>query len=224
MNGPKDKKGRKNDLQDELSGANETSDIAEILREAAAGTEDKSTWADMTHDAVDMYSTALPATLASLRSAVDEITQSIASIPGLAEHRYISLMEYSVLRAFVQNAGLLTMDPYIFLDEDAISPWTTASPYPTLTPHDLSPTPLQLSTPHHPWLDVIGPRSLRDNIILSVMTEEQENQLCYDMHYGSFVIWGSQPWNGFGTSSSFPSSHSMADIAGLQGGRFHSHL
>lgn len=186
-------------MQDELSGAKETSDLAETLVEAATATEDKGSCADVAHDAVNMFSTALPVTLASPRSDVDEVIQSIASIPGLAEHRYISLMEYSVLRAFVQNAGLLTMDPYIFLDEDAISPWTTASPYPTLTPHDLSPTPLQLSTAHHPWLDVIGPRSLRDKIILSRMTEEQETQLCYDMHCGSFVIWGSQPWNAFGT-------------------------
>ena len=188
---------------------------------ATAASGDKSPWADMAHDAVDKFWAAAPVNWGRLQADVDNAIQSIASVPGLDEHRYISLMEYSLLRAFVGNAGLLGIDPRLFLDEDAISPWTTSSPYPALTPHDLSPTPLQLSTPHHPWLDVIGPPSLRNNIILSMMTEEQETQLCSDMHCGSFVIWGSQPWNAIGMCSSFPLSHDIADVVGLQGGRFH---
>ena len=126
------------------------------------------------------------------------VNDTIFAAPGLSEHRYISLMEYSVLRAFVQNAGLLAIDLNLFLDDDALSPWTISNPYPAVTPHDLNPTPLQLSTPHHPYLDMIALPSLRDNVLLAAMTEEQEDQLCYDMHCGFFTIWGSQPWNAFG--------------------------
>lgn len=120
------------------------------------------------------------------------------TIPGLAEHRYLNLMEYSVLRAFLQNASLLAIDPILFADDYALSPWTTSHPYPAFAPHDLGPTPLQLSMPHHPYLDMIAPPSLRDNILLSVITDEQEDQLCYEMHCDSFTIWGSQPWNALG--------------------------
>lgn len=124
--------------------------------------------------------------------------QSIFATPGLAEHHYISLMEYSVLRAFVQNASLLRIDPFVLANDDALSPWTTSNPYPAFAQHDLTPTPLQLSTPHHPYVDIIAPPSLRDNILRSIMTNEQEDQLCYEMHCGSFTIWGSQPWNALG--------------------------
>ena len=126
---------------------------------------------------------------------------SIFTIPGLAEHRYISLTEYSVLRAYIQNAQLLALCPQYFANDDALSPWTTSNPYPALAPYDICPTPLQLSTPHHPYIDIIGPPSLRDNILLSGLTDEQEEQLCLDLHVDTFTIWGSQPWNALGMYS-----------------------
>ncbi len=135
---------------------------------------------------------------APLQDDADNEIRSIFANPGLAEHRYIKLIEYSVLRAFIQNASFLAINPCLFVDDDALSPWTTSNPYPALTPHDLNPTPLQLSTPHHPYLDMLAYPSLRDNVLLFVMTEDQENELCQDMHHGSFTIWGSQPWNAFG--------------------------
>ena len=146
-----------------------------------------------------IFSSASLLNAAVLRDDIDDLTQSIFSYPGLAEHRYISLTEYSVLRAYIQNAQMLGICPEIFADDDdALSPWTTSNPFPALAPYDICPTPLQLSTPHHPYIDVIGPPSLRDNILLSVLTEEQESQLCHDMHVGTFTIWGSQPWNALG--------------------------
>ena len=138
------------------------------------------------------------ATAAPLQDYIDDLVQSMFAIPGLAEHRYISLTEYSVLRAYVQNARLLAISLQVFADDDALSPWTISNPYPALAPYDVCPTPLQLSTPHHPYIDVIGPPSLRDNILLSVLTEEQEDQFCHDVHSSAFTIWGSQPWNALG--------------------------
>lgn len=124
--------------------------------------------------------------------------QSFICLPGLFEHRFIRLTQYSLMRALVQNASILGLDAFLFLDDDALSPWTSSHPYPTLAPHDLSPTPVQLSTPHHPYLDVIAPPSIRDNVLLSSLEESIEDQLCCEIHLGSFTVWGSQPWNAMG--------------------------
>ena len=196
MNGSKDRIKKKRDPPDKPQSSRETSDIVGTLEGAATATKCENPWTDASISVLKERCRASSSNNPPFKDDVDDLMQPIFAIPGLAEHRFIVLTEYSVLRAFVQNANLLAIDPHLFMDDEALSPWTTSNPYPALMPHDLSPTPLQLSTPHHPYLDMIAPPSLRDNVLLSVMTDEQEEQLCYDMHYGSFTIWGSQPWNG----------------------------
>ena len=120
---------------------------------------------------------------------------------GLWEHCFISLTEYTLLRACVHNAVALSLSPDLFVDDESVSPWTLSNPYPALAPHDLSPTPTQLCTPHHPYLDVIALPTFRDNVLLACLEEGVEAQLCYELHLGSFIIWGSQPWNAMGMSS-----------------------
>lgn len=131
-------------------------------------------------------------------NSVDRQCQAFFASPGLAEHRFILLTQYSLLRAFVQNANLLALDPKLFADDNALSPWTLSNPYPTNGPHTLSPTTLQLSTDHHPYLDLLAPSSLRDSILLASLDDEQEEEMCNDIHCGSFTVWGSQPWNSLG--------------------------
>ncbi|MCJ1460129.1 hypothetical protein MMC28_010508 [Mycoblastus sanguinarius] len=121
--------------------------------------------------------------------------QAFFATPGLAEHRFIRLTQYSLARALVQNANMLALAPGLFADDESLSPWTSTNPYPTLAPHTLTPTTLQLSTPHHPYLDILASPSLRDNILLTLLSEEQEEELCYEIHADSFTVWGSQPWN-----------------------------
>ena len=175
----------------------ETNEKIETLEEVATTTESESPWTDTSGDVLNKL-LIMPSGIPTPPPDDADLIQSIFAVPGLAEHRYISLMEFSVLRAFIQNAKLLAIDPKVFIDDDALSPWTILNPYPTLMQHDIDPTPFQLSTPHHPYLDLIAPPSLRDNIIGSYLTDEQEDQLCNDMHRGSFTIWGSQPWSAFG--------------------------
>ena len=184
---------------------------SQILESTPNLIESKGTETDPKANIPNIDSAAPPANAAPLQDNIDELIQSIFTIPGLTEHRYISLTEYSVLRAYVQNADLLALSLQILADDDALSPWTTSNPYPALAPFDICPTSLQLSTPHHPYLDIIAPPSLRDNIILSLLTPEQEDQLCYDMHVDSFTIWGSQPWNAMGMKSPSPSNDTMID-------------
>lgn len=133
--------------------------------------------------------------------SVDKQCEAFFSSPGLAEHRFILLTQYSLLRAFVQNANLLALDPNLFADDNALSPWTLSNPYPTNGPHTLSPTALQLSTDHHPYLDLLAPPSLRDSILLASLDDEQEEEICTDIHFDSFTVWGSQPWNSLGRLS-----------------------
>ena len=130
--------------------------------------------------------------------STDDQIQVFRAQYGLWEHRFLALTQYSLLRAFIQNAGILAIDPALLADEDAFSPWTMSNPYPTLSPHDLSPTAMQLSTPHHPYLDIVAPSSFRDNVLLAGLEEAVEDQLCYELHFESFTVWGSQPWNAMG--------------------------
>ena len=132
-------------------------------------------------------------------SDLDPYLRTYLALPGLAEHRYLQLPQYSLLRAFIRNADMLGLDPFLFSDDDALSPWTISNPYTPTRPHTLSPTPIQLCTPHHPYLDVIAIPSMRDNMIVAALSDEQEDEVCKDMHVDSFKVWGSQPWNAMGT-------------------------
>ena len=96
---------------------------------------------------------------------------------------------------------MLGLDPALFADDNSLSPWTVFSPYiapSTSYSTTLAPTPLQLTTFHHPYIDVIASAKLRENILLADMGEEQEDDFCRSLHENGFVVWGSQPWNPMG--------------------------
>jgi len=131
-------------------------------------------------------------------ASIENQVQSFISTPGLSEHRFIRLTEYSLLRALVQNAAMLALDFFLLMNDEALSPWTLSNPYPALTTYDLSPTTTQLRTPHHPYLDIIASPAFRDNILLACLDEDVEDQLCLEMHADAFTVWGSQPWNAMG--------------------------
>ena len=135
---------------------------------------------------------------------LDDQFHAFLATPGLSEHRLIGLTQYSMLRACVHNAIVLDLDFGFLINDDSSSPWTLSSPFPAIAPQDLGPTHTQLSTPHHPYLDIIAPPSFRDNVLLSCLSEELEDQLCYELHLDSFTVWGSQPWNATGTFIQHP--------------------
>ena len=126
----------------------------------------------------------------------------MSMILGLCEHRLICLKQYSVFRAYTQNATFLGLDFALFAEDEAVSPLTLINPnpqLPTMLPHTLSPTNLQLRTLHHPYLDVIASPSLRDNILIATLSGQQEDQLCIDLHTnGSIMVWGNHPWSSLG--------------------------
>lgn len=123
------------------------------------------------------------------------LTSALGS--GLVEHRFIHLTQYSVFRAYLSNASLLSLAPQLFLDDDALSPYTLFNPFPATTHpslHTLRPTDLQLSTFHHPYIDLFASPSFRNNVLSAVIDEEQEDMLCMDLHFNGFTVWVSQPW------------------------------
>lgn len=147
-----------------------------------------------THASIELPKVIRTAQVTPRHDVVEQQIATFFTIPGLAEHRFIRLTHYSFIRALVQNATLLALDPSIFADNDSLSPWTTSNPYPVMVPYDLAPTTTQLCTMHHPYLDVIAPKNLRDNILLASMDDEMEDRFCYEIHVGGFTVWGSQPW------------------------------
>ena len=120
---------------------------------------------------------------------------------GLVEHRFIQLAQYSVLRAYLANASILSLKPTVFLEDDALSPYTLFNPFPALSAHQnhsLAPTQTQLSTFHHPFIDLIASPSFRDNILKATLDDELDEMLCMDLHSTGFTVWGSQPWHPMG--------------------------
>ncbi len=121
--------------------------------------------------------------------------------PALSEHRFLILSEYSVHRAFVTNAAMLAIDAVTLADWNGLSPWTVVNPFAATSesfPRSLSPTPLQLRTYHHPFLDLIAPTGLRDNILIAVLDDDQEDHLCQSIHEEGLKVWGAQPWSPMG--------------------------
>lgn len=62
----------------------------------------------------------------------------------------------------------------------------------------LAPTPIQLSTFHHPYIDVLASPQLRSNIVVARLDDDQEDAFCHALHADGFTVWGSQPWDPMG--------------------------
>ena len=143
----------------------------------------------------------VPVSSLTLSSPASSSHLSTVIDSGLAEHRFIHLVQYSVLRAFVANATILSLPTALFLDDSALSPYTVFNPMcvaavpPT---HTLSPTKTQLSTFHHPFIDILASPSLRDNVLIATLSEEQEEIFCTDLHCNGFTVWGRQSWDPMG--------------------------
>ncbi|KAL9014924.1 MAG: hypothetical protein Q9173_000429 [Seirophora scorigena] len=119
---------------------------------------------------------------------------------ALTEHQFLVLSEFSVARAFVNNATMLAIDAAVLADDEGLSPWTIMNPFfaPETFPRSLGPTPLQLETYHHPFIDLIAPPGLRDNILVARLEDAQEDDLCRSIHHDGLRVWGGQPWSPIG--------------------------
>lgn len=151
----------------------------------------------------------------------------------LARHRHperlLSVVQVNIFHALHRNSEALGQST-LWLFCDSISPFGKTGPENTsnlsntgniLTagmaaqyPPSLTPTMFQLSTPHHPWLDLFPWPKLRDRIIyLCYIAEDMDDDdLCFDMaefdaprdtESMSLIVWG-EPWDSRGWEATVP--------------------
>jgi len=82
----------------------------------------------------------------------------------LSRDHLLPLVQYNIMRAVVTNMTILAIDCH----SDMCSVfWSALTPFstPQGLPNTLAPTPLQLSTPHPAWIDLLPHPRMRDNAI-----------------------------------------------------------
>ncbi|KAH7146172.1 hypothetical protein EDB81DRAFT_869074 [Dactylonectria macrodidyma] len=149
----------------------------------------------------------------------------------MARHRHperlLSIMQINIFHALHRNSEALGQSN-LWLFCDSVSPFGDASLENALNPcnvisaagmaaqypRGLAPTTLQLSTPHHPWVDLFPWPKLRDRIIWLCYAAEtmDDGDLCFDMaefdasrdrDNVSLIVWG-EPWDPRGWEATVP--------------------
>ncbi|KAI0113336.1 hypothetical protein F4814DRAFT_440661 [Daldinia grandis] len=108
--------------------------------------------------------------------------------------------------ALARNAMILSIPVEVLESEDGNSPFTLQGPQPAdsasqTSPVRLSPTALQRTVKHHPWLDLFPIPGMRDNILRGIQAGQiDEDQVSHDLicdflnlettSAASLVIWG----------------------------------
>lgn len=110
-----------------------------------------------------------------------------AIIFPLSLDHLIVLVHYNVFRALLTNMSILQLLHSVPAECGNMIHFTLFDPPSTLPPN-LAPTPLQLSTPHPFWIDIIPLGKLRDNMILAEGSYDNDD-MCNDIVGGL--------WDGF---------------------------
>lgn len=136
--------------------------------------------------------TLATASVFSLPKAYDADGHPVFSFPLSRDH-LITIIELNVYRASLTNIYIL--GAYSLLcnpacgyavnnSEPPLFPWTGHQPS-GIIPDSLRPTPLQRSTPHEVWIDILSSPSMRDNAIIAVAEGRLRNEdLCADVLRG----------------------------------------
>ena len=103
----------------------------------------------------------------------------------LSSDYLLTLVQFNVLRALLTNISLLHLTS-IFFPSPFAPP--AVAPSPSLIPPALRPTPLQLSTPHLPWIDIFPHPVVRDNLIRAGSAVD-DHDVCIDI-VGEICGWG----------------------------------
>ncbi|KAL6863544.1 hypothetical protein J3F83DRAFT_744760 [Trichoderma novae-zelandiae] len=142
--------------------------------------------------------------------------------PSPSNDHLLCIMQFSVMRAFGTISSIIGLSPAHLLDDDASSPFSSHAPpltqpspaaeelqqFAFALPQSLAPTPLQTSTPHHPWIDILPCPQMRDNLLRldsSTSTTRRRHydpdSLCHWMvgldagqKEAGLILWG-EPWD-----------------------------
>ncbi|KAF7956018.1 hypothetical protein EAE96_004939 [Botrytis aclada] len=118
----------------------------------------------------------------------------------------LTLIQYNVLRACMTNLSILNLLHTTPTEcRNILS--TPMFPAPSTIPPSLSPTPLQLSTSHPQWIDILPCPQMRNNAML-MFHEIDEDGFCRDLCGGLFedcndleekgiLVW-TDPWHASG--------------------------
>ena len=123
----------------------------------------------------------------------------------------LTLIQFNVWRALVDNMATLEFGNEWFESEDAISPFFSTSTdshrcasdekKDAKIPKCLQPTQLQREREHHPWIDLLPSPRLRDNLLLAEGRYD-ETDLCNDLidfegitHENTGLIVWDRPWD-----------------------------
>ncbi|KAI0533817.1 hypothetical protein GGR58DRAFT_485242 [Xylaria digitata] len=114
----------------------------------------------------------------------------------------LTLVRYNLYRACAANASILGLDPRS-LHDDITSPFCDLKPFNHPLPKSLLPTETQVAVRHHPYIDIFPFGNLRDKLILSEGTVD-EDELCADLggknsttEHTGLIVW-SDPWDPMG--------------------------
>ena len=111
-----------------------------------------------------------------------------------------TLIQFNVIKALTSNAEALSLPVDKMCDGRLKSPFNSRVPFPSWDayPPSLRPTPVQISTPHHPWIDVFPIPNMRDNLIAACGTGTDEIELKIDLinvqdsesAKANMIVWG----------------------------------
>jgi hypothetical protein len=129
------------------------------------------------------------------------IVLNLYACPLPADH-LLTLVRYNLYRACAANAKILGLDPRS-LHDDITSPFCDLKTFDHLLPKPLIPTETQILVRHHPYIDLFPLGSLRDKLILSEGTID-EDELCADLggknsttEHTGLIVWGDS-WDPMG--------------------------
>lgn len=141
--------------------------------------------------------------------------------PSPSNDHLLCIMQFNIMRAFGTITSIVGLSPTDLLDDDTPSPFSPRASSLTREfparhqhhhislPKSLSPTSLQRTTPHHPWIDILPFPEMRDNLLRleagSCAAAEQHrydpDSLCHWMvgldgsqKESGFILWG-EPWD-----------------------------
>ncbi|KAJ5761731.1 uncharacterized protein N7511_005113 [Penicillium nucicola] len=141
-----------------------------------------------------------------LRQFIQSAYQSYSEGDPAAEHLF-TLTKVNVFLAFTQNMrligwppGWMNDDPNSRLSNSLSQKKSTLNDYSHI-PINLRPTRVQITVPHHPWLDLFPLPKMRDNLIAAGQACDHD-QLCHDIMgfwgepnlQAGLLVWG-KPWD-----------------------------
>lgn len=165
-------------------------------------------------------------TVGTLHSNLASIRRTMQRLEAMALYNYnhhnlssprtdllLHIIQFNFSRALTENIHVLGFTSED-MDDEALSPITFSTSHPRTVefttkplPRDLTPTPVQRTIPHHPWLDLLPVAQMRDNLIRAEDTYD-DVALCRDMkgyHQNKvadgeavgIIVWR-DPWDAMG--------------------------